>query len=346
MKNILYLYREIMPYNIPVLQELVNAGYNVTVVHDGIKKLTPYQPPSIKNVQYLKKERFTQESLNQLSIELKPSVIFICDITNAIYNKTAILMHKNFDTPIICGCDTQWKGGKQWLNIITSWFRHKRYYTHMLVAGMRQFEYAKKLGFKNSKIIWPLYSADTSKFNSIKLEINRFIGKKNILFVGRFAEVKGLNYLLEAWSAIQDKKDTTLTLIGNGPLKDKLSYSKDVILHEFCNQDELIEIAANSSCLVLPSIFEPWALVIHEFAAAGLPLIVTNTCGATSHFVLNNYNGYVVEPGNVIELQKALVKIIESDENQLFEFGKTSRELSLSITPKMVAAAILSVIKT
>ena len=345
MKNILYLYREIMPYNIPVLQEFVNAGYKVTVVHDGSKKLTPYQPPLIKNVQYFFKESFTQDSLNKLSIELKPSVVFISDRTNAIYNKTAILIRNRFDTPVISGCDSQWTGGKQWLNVLTSFFRHKRYYSHMLVAGMRQFEYAKKLGFKNSKIIWPLYSADTLKFNSIKLETNRFIGKKNILFVGRFAKVKGLNYLLEAWSGIQDKKGTTLTLIGNGPMKDKLSYPKDVNLREFCSQDELIEIAANASCLVLPSIFEPWALVIHEFAAAGLPLIVTSTCGASAHFVLNNYNGYIVEPGNIIELQKALVKIIESDENQLLEFGKRSRELSLSITPKMVAGAILSVTK-
>ncbi|HZK96175.1 MAG TPA: glycosyltransferase family 4 protein [Prolixibacteraceae bacterium] len=345
MKNILYLYREIMPHHIPVLKELVQSGYNVTVVHVSLKKLTPYQIPFLENVNFLNKEEFTQKMLNKLAIELKPSVLFVCDRTNAIYNITALLLRKRFNTPVICGCDTQWRGGKQWANVFTAWFRHNRYYSHMLVAGMRQFEYAKKLGFENSKIIWPLYSADLNKFNKIEIDVKRFSGSKNILFVGRFAEVKGLNILLSAWSSIQDKKGTTLTLIGSGPLKGKLSYSSDVVVHEFMSQSELLEISSKASCFVLPSIFEPWALVIHEFAAAGLPMIVTSSCGATIHFVLNNYNGFVVESDNVEELKNALIRIIDSDANQLFEFGKRSRELSKSITPKMVAAALLSVVK-
>jgi len=334
-----------MPHHIPVLKELVQSGFNVTVVHDRLKKLTPYQPPVIENVCFLKKEEFTQKTLNKLAIELKPSVLFVCDRTNAIYNITAMLLRKRFHTPVICGCDSQWRGGKQWINVFTAWFRHNRYYSHMSVTGMRQFEYAKKLGFKNSKIIWPLYSADLDKFSKIEIDVQRFSGRKNILFVGRFAEVKGLNILLSAWSAISDKKGAILTLIGNGPLKDKLSYPSDVVVHEFMSQTELIEISSKASCFVLPSIFEPWALVIHEFAAAGLPMIVTNSCGATIHFVLNNYNGFVVESGNVDELKNALIRIIESDANQLFEFGKRSRELSKSITPKMAAAALLSVIE-
>jgi len=40
----------------------------------------------------------------------------------------------------------------------------------------------------------------------------------------------------------------------------------------------------NSGCFILPSRYEPWALVIHEAACAGLPIICTNVCGTVDHF--------------------------------------------------------------
>lgn len=345
MRAILYLYRELMPYNIPVLKELVTKGNMVIVVHDTTKKLTPYLPPAIDGITYFKKNLFNQASLNQLALDSEPSLVFVCDRTNSLYNKTAILLRKKFNTPIICGCDSQWNGGKQWLNVLTAKFRFQRYYTHMLVAGFRQFEYAKRLGFKNSNIIAPLYSADVNIFNKIPIDKTRFEGKKNILFVGRFAEAKGLQFLLAAWRSINEKDGATLTLVGNGPLKESLDFPNDVLIHDFSDQGKLLHLASTSSCLVLPSIFEPWAVVIHEFASAGLPLIVTNSCGASAHFVFNNFNGYVVKPGDVEELKNALIKIIDSSTDKLVQFGKRSRELSLSINPEIIAAALLSVIK-
>ncbi|MBC7508272.1 MAG: hypothetical protein H7320_05905 [Ferruginibacter sp.] len=94
MKKILYLYREIMPYNIPVLQSLVSAGFEVVVVHDTIKRLTPYEPPEIPGIKYYPKEKFNQRQLNELAENLHPMVTFVTDRTNVKYNKTAILLRK------------------------------------------------------------------------------------------------------------------------------------------------------------------------------------------------------------------------------------------------------------
>lgn len=333
-----------MPYNLPVLKELAIAGYKITVVHDTVKKLTPFTPPDIEYVNFFPKENFTKIELKRLAVKLMPSFLFVCDRTNSIYNCTAVFMRKKFHIPVIVGCDAQWHGGKQLINILTFRLYRKRYYSNILVAGFRQFEYAKKLGFANNKILWPMLSADNEVFSRININIDRFSNSKNILYVGRFAEVKGLRYLVESWNKIIDKKGFTLTLVGNGPLKDKLNIPNDIIIHDFMNQNELAEMALKSTCFVLPSIFEPWALVIHEFAAAGMPLIVTSACGATQHFVINNYNGFIVEPANVEALSQALEKIILMDNETLIQFSKRSRELSQSINPKMVSAALLSVI--
>jgi glycosyltransferase involved in cell wall biosynthesis len=343
-KNILYLYREIMPYNIPVLKVLAASGYNVVVIHDTVKRQTPYEPPFMEGVTFYSKDTINQFQLNALAIELSPSLVYVADRTNPKYNKTATLLRRQYGTPVIIACDTQWRGGRQWLNVLTSFFRHKIYYSHILVAGLRQFEYAKRLGFNNNKVLWPMNSADVELFKKVPICREKFDLPRNLLFVGRFAEAKGIRTLLKAWEKIGDKKGATLTLVGNGPLKDTLVFPADVNVMGFKSQAELIEIASKTSCFILPSVFEPWALVLHEFAAAGLPLIATSACGASHQFVINNYNGFMVEPNDVEDLIRSIKKIIDMDSERLFQFATNSKSLSNAITPELVGSAILSVL--
>lgn len=333
-----------MPYNVPVLEELGKMGFLVTVIHDTINKLSPFLPPEIDRVTFLKKEDYNRNELVKLAILLSPCVVYISDRTNPDYNYTGILLRKKFKIPVISGCDSQWQGGKQWFNVLTSWFRHKRFFSHMLVAGMRQFEYAKKLGFSNDEILWPMNSADIQKFIHNNISIENFKNPKNFLYVGRFAKEKGIEILLKAWANVPEKNGATLTLIGDGPMKEKLNYPKDVIVKNFMSQGDLIKYANISACFILPSIFEPWALVIHEFAASGLPLIVTSACGATPHFVINKYNGYVIKPNSVDELSSAIDNIIKMSSDALYEYAQRSRELSYGISAKMVAHAITSIV--
>lgn len=334
-----------MPYNVVVLRELVKLGFEITVVHIFSKRKTPYSPPQMDNVRFIDEVEFNTKTLKEFALEYKPDLLFINDRTIYKYNATGVFMRKKLNIPVVGGSDTQWRGGRQWLNVLTSRFRHQRYFTHRLVSGVRQYEYAKKLGFKDHQISMNFYSADVNNFFKAELSRTKFNKKKNFLFVGRFAPVKGLKYLLEAWSLLKNRDGATLTLVGNGTEVDKTNLPEDVIIHDFMSQEKLIELANKSSCFVLPSIFEPWALVIHEFAAAGLPLIVTNACGATPHFAINNYNGKVINPGSVNELRDAMQSIIEEDPDTLYLFGKRSRELSKSITPELSAHSLISVLK-
>jgi glycosyltransferase involved in cell wall biosynthesis len=334
-----------MPYNIPVLKELTKQGFFITVVHDTRHKLTPYVPPEIENVTFIGVERLDRKLLLAMALSIDPCLVYVSDRTNKKYNYTTIQLRKKKEIPVISGCDTQWLGGKQWINVLTSWFRHKRFFSHMLIAGMRQFEYAKKLGFPNDKILWPLNSANNEYFLQIPITPARFRKPRNFLYVGRFAKEKGLEVLLKAWSRVLDKNGATLTLIGNGPLKAELRYPHDIIMHDFMSQEDLVKIASEASCFVLPSTFEPWALVIHEFAASGLPLIVSSACGAAPHFLISKYNGFLVRPNNIDELKSAIEKIILMPDEILFKFAVRSRALSNSITPKMVAHAITSVLE-
>ena len=56
--------------------------------------------------------------------------------------------------------------------------------------------------------------------------------------------------------------------------------------------------------------FEPWGVVIHEAAAAGLPIIASHLCGATTAYVRDGVNGFIISP-TVENLTQAMSLITE-----------------------------------
>src|SRR5206468_849571 len=61
-----------------------------------------------------------------------------------------------------------------------------------------------------------------------------------------------------------------------------------------------------SDVLVLPSDYEPWAVVINEAAAAGLAIVCTDVVGAAAELVRNSLNGYTFPPGELEAFTKRL----------------------------------------
>ena len=140
-----------------------------------------------------------------------------------------------------------------------------------------------------------------------------------------------------------DKKDWTLTLIGDGVLKERFAKNDNIIIKDFMPQKTLITEMENSGCFVLPSVFEQWSLVLHEASTAGLPIIATNACGAVPHFLINKFNGYTVQP-TVESVKSALLQIMNKDASELMEMSNNSKQLAESITPELGSAQLLSIL--
>ena len=81
MKKILYLYREINPYNIPVFKQLVAQGFQLFVVHETNNKLIPFEVPDIENVMFFPKHLFNQTKLNEWALGVAPILIYVSDRT-------------------------------------------------------------------------------------------------------------------------------------------------------------------------------------------------------------------------------------------------------------------------
>lgn len=349
--KILYLYSELMGYQIPVLKEYATK-YNaeVHVVHWDKKNLTPYKPLQISGVSYYLRSSFNGEKLNKFITKLEPDITFVSGWMDFLYLR-AVYLIRNRGGLVVCGFDSIWyKTIKQKLASFVFPLLKKLFYTHAWVTGPLQFEYAKRLSFKNEEIIYNCYSADTEIFNKAYLDSKKQKEEKyphKFLFVGRFENVKGIDNLIDAWSNIKKSKkakDWELTLIGNGSLGKKISKSKDFKTINFLQPEDLVSEIKNYGCFILPSIFEPWAVVIHEFVTAGFPIICSDICGASPVFVINSYNGYTFKARSSKDLEEKMLKIINSSDKELIQKSYRSNSLGKKITPEITAASFISLI--
>ena len=146
---------------------------------------------------------------------------------------------------------------------------------------------------------------------------------------------KNLSRLVEAYHLYREHAPVEpwdLVLVGSGPQEISLrrqvdrSAIKGVWFAGLRQMDELPLYYARAKCLVLPSISEPWGLVVNEAMASGLPVLVSNRCGCAADLVRHGCNGFIFDPLNVRTLAN-LFRVVSSGSTNLEELGTKSREI-------------------
>lgn len=135
---------------------------------------------------------------------------------------------------------------------------------------------------------------DSSRFKFSK----RDYSKINIIHVGRFVGIKNHVYLIREFAElVKVYPDSLLTLVGDGPLMDKikklvhkLKITDNVIFVGNTSQVERYLSAAN--LFVLPSKYEGLSLSLIEAMATGL-IAITGAGGID--IIKNGVNGYLIE---------------------------------------------------
>jgi glycosyltransferase involved in cell wall biosynthesis len=113
----------------------------------------------------------------------------------------------------------------------------------------------------------------------------------------------------------------------------------------FIQPAKIPKLMQRARCLVLPSLWEPWGVVIQEAAAAGLPVIATHSCGASVAFLRDGINGYIIAP-RVRNLTEAMFRLSMSPEQELTEMSHKSAVLARLWDPKKQAKYFCETIKT
>ncbi|MFV0180238.1 glycosyltransferase [Empedobacter falsenii] len=341
--KVTYLMMDYVPHQLTSMNTLVEE-YKVNILSYSISEKFKYIPEKKENFQPILFKDQPKKQVYQDIIKFNPSVLVVAGWMIKDYVWIAKQIKKNTKIKVVAMSDTPWYGTlKQKINAWISPLHLKKAFDYLWVAGFRQYDYARKLGFANNQIIFNSLSADNKLFHHVEIERKKTNYPKNFLYVGRFAPEKGLNILLEAWEKIEDKQGWTLTLIGDGPLKNEFIHREDIKIKDYMAHDELLMEMQNAGCFVLPSLHEPWALVIHEAACAGLPIICTEVCGAAPHFVIDKFNGFQVNKGDSQDLANKIVLLMNHTDKELIEMSTKSRVLSNRISPDITVASLLAI---
>ena len=133
------------------------------------------------------------------------------------------------------------------------------------------------------------------------------------LFVGRLVKDKGVDLLLRAFADLSSAEPAVLVLVGDGAERKRLAMLSSTVRRViFCGRlsgRDLLGAYAAADVFVLPSLYEPWGLVVNEAMAAGLPVISSDSVGSVSDLVIEGTTGIIFRSGDENSLLSAMQRM-------------------------------------
>lgn len=152
--------------------------------------------------------------------------------------------------------------------------------------------------------------------------------REYVLFLGRLAERKGVDLLIQALASLPRQGNTELVVAGDGQLREPL----EALVRDLGIMDRVrfvgrvsgakkIHLLQNARCVVMPSRrWEALPLVLLESFAAGTPVLGANAPGLAG-FIKPGHNGLLVSTESVPELADALRHVFASP-GEMARLGK------------------------
>ncbi len=272
-------------------------------------------------------ERDNAALVERLVVETAPDVVFIAGWAHRPY--TSLLASPRLArTKFVLGADTPLRfDWRQWLAPLQIGGLLRRV-DGVVVPGERGYQLMRYWRVPEHKITRLYYGIDYRLFSEgAGNRPGDPAGRpKAFLFAGRYVDVKGLDVLVEAYrryrQAVRDPWN--LLTCGMGPLASLLAGEPGVTDLGFLQPVDLAGAFQRAGVFVLPSRHEPWGQVIVEAAAAGLPVICSQACGAGADLVRDFHNGLAVPTGDARRLAQAL-RWMHDNQDRLPEMGANAR---------------------
>jgi glycosyltransferase involved in cell wall biosynthesis len=152
--------------------------------------------------------------------------------------------------------------------------------------------------------------------------------ERKFLYIGRLSEIKNLEQIINIFNSLEDN---SLTIVGDGEQRQYLESiaGKNIQFKGSVANAHLREVFLSHEMFILPSKIEPWGLVVEEALYFGMPIIVSEKCGA-SEIVNNQVNGYLIDPNNSQQLQEIIsgidAKVYQRLLNGVSEFSIEAKD--------------------
>lgn len=216
-----------------------------------------------------------------------------------------------------------------------------------LVIGTANREYYLANGMREDTLFTVPYAVDNAAFAqraaeavprraALRQELGLAQDRPVVLYASKFQGRKRPEDLVAAFAEVAAEpacRNPYLVMVGDGERNHALrAQAKDLGLEDsvrfagFRNQSELPRFYDLCDVFVLPSVLEPWGLVVNEVMNAGRAVIVSDQVGAAADLVRDGDNGFVFPTGDVERLTAALRAVL-SDPDRCRRMGARSREI-------------------
>jgi len=223
----------------------------------------------------------------------------------------------------------------------------KRLGVGFLAIGTLNAQYYRSYGIPARRIFMVPYAVDNVFFREkaraaardrerLRGELGLAPGRPIILFASKLSQVKRGADLLAAYIRLSPDQvrepHPCLIFVGDGDQRKVLEGRaaalpwNSIRFLGFKNQTELPGYYDLCDVLVLPSVFEPWGLVINEAMNAARPVVVSDRVGCGPDLVQNGENGYIFPAGDIEGLRQALLNLL-GDPQKSRLMGKKSLEI-------------------
>jgi glycosyltransferase involved in cell wall biosynthesis len=341
---VLFLYTELAEYFLACLEKLEQENIDVHVVRWPVNKEAPFQFRQLEKTTFYERPDLDGDKLLSLYDTLNPDLVLTSGWVDDGYLSVAKKARKEGKSVLLL--DNQWVGGlKQRLAGWLSPFIIRNKFNKAWVPGAPQKRFAEKMGFAPN-IRTGFYCADCNLFDQFYdqfKEEKQAAFPKRFLFIGRYLEFKGI---FDMWKAYQQLTGSSWELwcVGTGDLWEQRVEADGIRHFGFVQPNDLGDIIRETGVFVLPSHKEPWGVVVHEMAAAGFPMICSDTIGAASTFLEEGENGYFHKAGDSESIYSAMKRVSELSESELQAMSDHSRKLSKTITPALWVKTLMELL--
>ncbi|WP_307613479.1 glycosyltransferase [Pseudarthrobacter sp. W1I19] len=154
-----------------------------------------------------------------------------------------------------------------------------------------------------------------------------------VLFVGRLAEEKHVDVLIEAVGKTPAELKVHLEIVGGGEVRSnlenlvqRLGLGDRVKFLGLASDEELRKAYIRADLFCMPGTAELQSLVTLEAMSASTPVVLADAM-ALPHLVRDGENGYLFAPGDSDDLAKKITLVLELPADQRAAMGQASRQM-------------------
>lgn len=325
-----FLYTELADYTMLCFKKHLemHPEDEIHVVHFPVNSEAPFVFETAARLHLYNKQGLEVADLWDIFNRVEPSVVLCSGWSDGMYNKFVKTAGKM--VPVILCFDNFFRYTmKQFVGVPVARALFKGVFSGVWVPGVKQKAYARILGFEEDRIFTCFYSTDATKYDAM---YHKYLPEKSshfpkrFLCVARYIPQKGLPALWQAFAELsaEENHGWELWCVGSGEgFEDRMLHPK--IRHlGFVQPEGFDELVRQCGVFVLPSLFEPWGVVVNEFAAAGFPLALSQKVGSGVTLLEEGVNGHSFAPGKIRSIKATLKKFIDMPQDELLTMAAAS----------------------